>query len=146
MSLKAFHAFFIACSALLAFGLGVWCLSNFMEGGRASDAIFGALGILAGLLLVIYGIAFLKKLRNVGMMALLFLFVPSLVSACPACWGDPESPQTKGMQAAIFFLLGLTGVVLSLFTSLFVYFWKRGKRVAIEQALLVQQMMEASRK
>jgi hypothetical protein len=146
MSLKAFHAFFIACSALLAFGLGVWCLSSFMEGGRATDAILGVLGIFAGVGLVIYGIAFLKKLRNVGMMAILFLLVPGLVTACPVCWGDSDSPQARGMQAAIFFLLGLTGVVLSLFISLFVYFWKRGKRVAMEQALLVRQMMEASRK
>jgi hypothetical protein len=147
MSLKAFHAFFIACSALLAFGLGVWCFSSFMQGGRAMDAVLGVLGILAGVGLVTYGVAFLRKLRNVGMMAVLFLLVPAVASACPVCWGgDADSPQAKGMQAAVFFLLGLTGVVLSLFITLFIYFWKRGKRVAVEQALLVRQMMEASRK
>jgi len=32
--------------------------------------------------------------------------------ACTACFGDPESSQTQGMNAAIFTMLGVTGGVL----------------------------------
>jgi hypothetical protein len=146
MSLKAFHAFFIACSALLALGLGVYCLSRFLNGGTALDVILSVCGFGAGLLLVVYGISFLRKLKNVGMMAVLVLLVPHISSACPVCYGDPASPQTKGMQAAVFFLLGVTGLMMTGFISLFVYFWRRGRRVETDNALLVQHMMEASQK
>ncbi|MBI1318866.1 MAG: hypothetical protein GC168_07940 [Candidatus Hydrogenedens sp.] len=34
--------------------------------------------------------------------------------ACTACMGAADDAQTNGMNAAILFLLGVTGVVLSL--------------------------------
>jgi uncharacterized membrane protein len=34
--------------------------------------------------------------------------------ACSVCFGDPDHAQTKGMNAAIFTLLGVTGGVVSM--------------------------------
>lgn len=32
--------------------------------------------------------------------------------ACPVCFGDPNNAQTKATRAAVFFLLGLTALVV----------------------------------
>ncbi len=66
MSLKAFHIFFIVCSALLAAGIGVWQIMDFAATGRPVTAILGGASILAGVGLVVYGVSFLKKLKHVG--------------------------------------------------------------------------------
>lgn len=66
MSLKAFHLFFIAISALFFFAFGVWLLAT------SSLEVWPVLGSLlcfvAGALLVVYGLRFLKKFKNVGMI------------------------------------------------------------------------------
>ena len=68
MSLKAFHIFFISCSALLAAGIGIGEFVAFAESGKILDAALGGVSILAGVGLVIYGISFLRKLRHVGFL------------------------------------------------------------------------------
>jgi hypothetical protein len=78
--------------------------------------------------------------------AVVALSTAPAVWACPVCFGDPQSPQTKGMSMAILFLLGITGTVLSGFSALFLYFWKRGRKLEIENTHLVQSMMEASKR
>ena len=46
--------------------------------------------------------------------ALLFgNFIAPGAHACSVCFGDPESPQTAGLNAAIGTLLGVTLVVLT---------------------------------
>jgi len=146
MSLKAFHLFFIGCSVALAVGVGIWCLASFAATGQPMKAVLGVGCLLAGGGLVAYGVSVVKKFRHIGFMALALMVLPRLAEACPACWGDADSPQFRGMQAAVFFLLGVTGIVMGGFVSLFVYFWKRGRKVAMDNALIVSQMMEASRK
>lgn len=47
--------------------------------------------------------------------------------ACPACFGDKDSPMTHGMNAGIFVLLGFIGVVLASFAAFFVYLWWRAR-------------------
>lgn len=66
MSLKAFHIFFIAVSALFFAGAGIWLL---LEQPSAVEA----LNVLAGLLcftvtggLVIYGGRFLRKFKHIS--------------------------------------------------------------------------------
>ena len=49
--------------------------------------------------------------------------------ACSVCFGDPESPQTQGMNSAILFLLGVIGSVLAAFASMFVYWVGRSRRM-----------------
>lgn len=59
MSLKAFHLIFVTLLTSLSFGCATWA---FCDGHPA----FGALGILAGILVIIYGIYFLKKLKRIS--------------------------------------------------------------------------------
>jgi len=67
MSLKAFHVFFIAISAIFATGLGVWSLAHYLyHGGGTVYLVMGPLAIAAALGLVYYGQLFLKKTRDMG--------------------------------------------------------------------------------
>ena len=66
MSLKAFHLVFITASMLLLFGFSAWSLNQYFSAGRnAADLAWGAGSIVAGVLLMVYGKYFLKKLKNV---------------------------------------------------------------------------------
>lgn len=59
MSLKAFHLIFVTMLTTLSFGCAAWA---FVE-----DSVFwGMSGIAAGILVIIYGIYFLKKLKKVS--------------------------------------------------------------------------------
>lgn len=67
MSLKAFHIFFIALAALMCFFLGAWALNAASaEGASGWLRGFGIGGLVAGAGLVIYGIRFIRKTRNLG--------------------------------------------------------------------------------
>ncbi len=44
--------------------------------------------------------------------------------ACSVCYGDPNSPMTKGVQAGVLVLLGVVGTVLFGLASLLL-FWVR---------------------
>ena len=59
--------------------------------------------------------------------ALLLLLAPQLASACPTCYGDPNSPMTKGSNDAILFMLGIIGFVQMAFVGLFITFWRRAR-------------------
>jgi len=59
MSLKAFHLIFVTLLTSLSFGCAAWAFA----GGRP---VFGAIGIIAGILVIIYGIYFLKKLKKIS--------------------------------------------------------------------------------
>jgi len=60
MSLRAFHAVFIAASTLLAFFYATWCLALGDREGLGWRAT-GALSAAAGLGLVVYEAWFLRK-------------------------------------------------------------------------------------
>jgi len=59
MSLKAFHLIFVTLLTTLAFG----CAASAFAGGRP---VFGGIGIAAGILVIIYGVYFLKKLKKIS--------------------------------------------------------------------------------
>ena len=59
MSLKAFHLIFVTLLTGLSFGCAAWAFS-------AGNPIVGALAIVAGILVIVYGVYFLKKLKNVS--------------------------------------------------------------------------------
>ena len=59
MSLKAFHLIFVSLLTALSFGCAAWAFA-------ANRLAFGMGGILAGILVIVYGIYFLKKLKNVS--------------------------------------------------------------------------------
>ncbi|HYB99024.1 MAG TPA: hypothetical protein VEC57_07785 [Candidatus Limnocylindrales bacterium] len=50
---------------------------------------------------------------------------PSAATACAVCFGDPNSPLSKGADAGVLFLLGVVVVVLAMFASLFLYWMRR---------------------
>lgn len=67
MSLKALHIVFITASILLTLGFGAWELRRYFIGeGVVSDLVLGAVSLAAGLVLIVYGRYFLKKLKHVN--------------------------------------------------------------------------------
>jgi hypothetical protein len=59
MSLKAFHLIFVTLLTSLSFGCAVWAFNN----GRSG---WGWMGIATGILVIIYGVYFLKKLKKIS--------------------------------------------------------------------------------
>ena len=55
-------------------------------------------------------------------VACLLLLAVADAEACAVCFGNPDSPLSKGMQKGILVLLGCIGTVLAGFASLF-FFW-----------------------
>ena len=66
MSLKAFHIVFVTASILLAFGFGAWSLLNYKDEGSTLDLVFGISSVTAGIALIAYGKAILRKLKNIS--------------------------------------------------------------------------------
>ena len=59
MSLKAFHLIFVTLLTSLSFGCAAWAF-------QAGSLFWGVAGIAAGVLVIVYGIYFLKKLKHVS--------------------------------------------------------------------------------
>ena len=68
MSLKAVHIFFITCSILLAFFLGAWLWNDYATSRDVSEAVCGTLSCLAGVALIVYARAILRKLRQISFL------------------------------------------------------------------------------
>ena len=65
----------------------------------------------------------MKKWLVAGCLVL----VANAAMACPVCFGNPDSPLTKGANNGILFLLGVVGLVQIGFVALFVGFWRRAR-------------------
>lgn len=63
MSLKVFHICFIVISVLLTGGFGVWALM--VNGLPGAFRIMGGVSLLGAIILVFYGIRFLKKAKSI---------------------------------------------------------------------------------
>jgi hypothetical protein len=59
MSLKAFHLIFVTLLTSLSFGFAAWAFNGDKPG-------WGVAGIVTGILVIIYGIYFLKKLKKIS--------------------------------------------------------------------------------
>jgi hypothetical protein len=59
MSLKAFHLIFVTLLTALSIGFAAWAFTS-------GKIIFGVAGIVAAVLVVFYGIYFLKKLKKIS--------------------------------------------------------------------------------
>ena len=66
MSLRGFHIFFIVISIALAVGFGLWCFSAEKAASVAGAEVMGVISLIAAGILVVYGVAFLKKLNREG--------------------------------------------------------------------------------
>lgn len=69
------------------------------------------------------------RLMPVTAVAVLALWVGQ-ADACSVCYGDPNSPMTKGMTAGIWVLLGCILTLLTGFASLFLYWMSRSRRLS----------------
>jgi hypothetical protein len=59
MSLKAFHLVFVTLLTTLSFGCAAWAFAN-------DWPVFGGISVVVGILVIIYGVYFLKKLKKIG--------------------------------------------------------------------------------
>jgi hypothetical protein len=66
-----------------------------------------------------------------ALIAAFFLALPSAF-ACSVCYGEPDSPMTRGLTWAIVVLAGMVGVVLTGVTVFFVQVNRRAN--VLEQA------------
>jgi hypothetical protein len=54
--------------------------------------------------------------------------MPWVAQACPACFGSTDAAAAKGMNVAIYFLLGITLFVLGGFGGFTFYLWRMSKK------------------
>lgn len=66
MSLKGFHVFFIAVCLVFLLGLGVWGIRDFQATGQRMNLYLGLGSLAATLVLGVYGVWFLRKLRHLS--------------------------------------------------------------------------------
>jgi hypothetical protein len=60
-------------------------------------------------------------------VAAIAIVIPAIASACPVCFGDPNSAMTKGTNNGVFFLLGVIGFVQVGLGAMFIAFWRRAR-------------------
>ena len=63
----------------------------------------------------------------------IFVCVPLPVVACTSCFSGVDELAANGVRLAVFFLLGLTVLLLAGFASFFLYLRHRARRAATEQ-------------
>jgi ABC-type anion transport system duplicated permease subunit len=67
MSLKAVHLFFVCTFTTLAFGCALWKFMDFFGAhGAAGDLWFGLGSFVVGVVVIVYGRHFLKKLKSIS--------------------------------------------------------------------------------
>jgi len=66
MSLKTIHIVLILSAILLAFGFGGWEFHRYRQLENQIDLFFGIGSSVAGVALLIYGVYFLKKTKNIS--------------------------------------------------------------------------------
>ena len=66
---------------------------------------------------------------RIALASLALVGVPKLALACPVCFGNPNSAQTKGMQAGILALLLVTVAMLAAFGGFFFVYLRRRIRM-----------------
>lgn len=71
----------------------------------------------------------MKRSALLVSIVIALLLIPSTLSACPVCYGAPNSPMTKSSNNAIIFLLGVIGFVQIGFVAMFWSFWRRAKEL-----------------
>lgn len=64
MSLRAFHILFIALSVVMTAVVGGWGVERYLEAGSRSGLAIAATFVAGGVLLVVYGSRYFKKLRE----------------------------------------------------------------------------------
>ena len=69
----------------------------------------------------------MRRNSRLALIAIAILLTPAVLSACPVCYGNPDSPMTKSSNNAILFMIGVIGFVQVGFIAMFWSFWRRAK-------------------
>ncbi|HXH94991.1 MAG TPA: hypothetical protein VNN25_25685 [Thermoanaerobaculia bacterium] len=69
----------------------------------------------------------MRRNSQLFMITAVILLVPAVLSACPVCYGNPDSPMTKSSNNAILFMIGVIGFVQIGFIAMFWSFWRRAR-------------------
>jgi predicted transporter len=64
-----------------------------------------------------------------ALATIVMLAIPGLALACPVCFGNPNSAQTKAAQAGILALLGVTVTMLTSIAGFFFVYLRRRMRM-----------------
>ncbi|MCW5551380.1 MAG: hypothetical protein KIS67_04355 [Verrucomicrobiae bacterium] len=62
------------------------------------------------------------------------LLWPGSLAACTICYGDPESPLSRGLTLGISVLLGMVGMVLAGVVAFFVYLARKAASVRADES------------
>ncbi len=68
----------------------------------------------------------MSALRTMLIFVVMTLAVPA-ARACEVCFGDPNDPQTKGMNGAIITLMIITYLTLAGLFVMFLFAWRRAR-------------------
>lgn len=137
MSLRAFHIVFIVLAILLCFAFGYWSGAEYADSGPVWVLVCAIASILLGVALIFYGLRVWQKLKalqpsiklNATILGItLMTLLANQATACPSCFGDPQSSAAEGIHAAIFFLFGVTGGVVG---AMVLFFRRMKQREAI---------------
>ena len=67
MSLKAIHLIFVSALTALSFGCAIWKFLDYRgENGTTGDLLFSLAAVGVGIVVIIYGRYFLKKLKKMS--------------------------------------------------------------------------------
>jgi hypothetical protein len=66
MSLKTFHIIFVSVAILLTVGFGIWGVRDYQATDNRTSLYMGLGSFLVTLVLAVYGVWFLKKLKGVS--------------------------------------------------------------------------------
>ncbi len=58
-----------------------------------------------------------------------------IILACATCYGDPNSSQSQGVTAAVWFMVGTIGVVLAGMSAVLLGFVRRARRLELQQGV-----------
>gem|GEM_PF-4624340 len=62
-------------------------------------------------------------------LGLAWAAMPSIASACPVCYGNPESPMIRGARAGVLFLGGLVYFQIMLMAGVGAFWMLRARRL-----------------
>ena len=139
MSLPIFHFVFISLSTLLSLAFAYGSIQNyFLTSGQASDLALGALALVGGLALFIYGNRFFRKIKTIGKMnkPLLGLCIAITVLgseistfACSTCMRGATGPTASALNGAIITMLLIIGPLLAGFAIFFLVLRRRSRLI-----------------
>lgn len=78
---------------------------------------------------------------RIAVCTFVLLAVPRLALACPVCFGNADSAQTKGAQAGILALLAVTVVMLSSIAGFFFIYLRR--RIRMFEEIEQRELLDA---